>query len=110
MKAKVMTFAVLSALSAGAMAAGYDSGTQGPIGPSTGIPERAVAAPAPAPAYGTPANPRVADSTVVQPSPVSVTRRAAESGPGTADKTRPGYPDDSTGRSAWDVGTSSAGG
>jgi len=117
MKAKAMTFAVLSALSAGAMAAGYDSGTQGPIGPNTRIPDNAtaVAAPAPAyaapaPAYGTPANPPVADSTVVQQNPVWVTRGVAQSGPGTVDKTRPGYPDDNTGHSAWDVGTSSAGG
>ena len=55
MKAKAMTFAVLSALSAGAMAAGYDSGTQGPIGPNTRIPDNATAVAAPAPAYAAPA-------------------------------------------------------
>ena len=160
MKGKVLTFAILSALSAGAMAGGYGNGTQGQIGPNTRVPDGAavVATPllpeqpvtepsasagastapapvyaAPAPAYATPANPPIATTTtangsivtnqpvvdangnvigsaaVVQPSPVWVTQGVAQSGPGATDKTRPGYPDDNTGHSAWDVGTSSAG-
>ena len=161
MKGKVLTFAILSALSAGAMAAGgYSNSTQGPVGPNTRVPDNAAvvatpllpeqpvtapsantgatAAPAPvyaapAPAYAAPANPPIAtttsngavvtnqpvvdangniigSATVVQPSPVWVTQGVAQSGPGATDKTRPGYPDDNTGHSAWDVGTSSAGG
>jgi hypothetical protein len=146
MKAKVLTFAILSTLSAGAMASGYSS-TQDPIGPNTRVPddaaiaatpllpEQPVTAPtpayaAPAPAYATPANPPIASSNstvsnapvvdsrgnviaqapAVTPNPVWVTREPAQSGPGAVDKTRPGYPDDSTGHSAWDVGTSTAGG
>lgn len=162
MKGKVLTFAILSALSAGAMAAGYsNSATQGPVGPNTRIPDGAAvvtspllveqqpaattaapsastgssayAAPAPSAStgYAAPANPPIATSgnaqiqnapvvdrrgnvvgeaTVVTPSPVWVTRGVAQSGPGTVDKTRPGYPDDNNSHSAWDVGTSSAGG
>jgi len=115
MKAKILTFAILSALSAGAMAGGY-SRTQDPNGPNAKVPDNApVAAPAPAyaapaPAYGTPANPPIANSTTVQQQgPVWVTSGVAQSGPGATDKTRPGYPDDNTGHSSWDVGTSSAG-
>jgi len=109
MKAKILTFAILSALSAGAMAGGY-SRTQDPNGPNVRVPDNAAAATAPAPAYGTPANPPVANTTVEQTSSVWVTRGVAQSGPGATDKTRPGYPDDNTGHSSWDVGTSSAGG
>ena len=119
MKGKILTFAILSALSAGAMARGYGyNNTPDPNGPNVKVPDNAavVAAPAPAyaapaPAYGTPANPPIANTTTtVAQSPVWVTQGAAQSGPGTVDKTRPGYPDDNTGHSAWDVGTSSAGG
>jgi hypothetical protein len=81
------------------MAAGY-SGTQGPIGPNTRIPDNAAVVAAPA-------NPPVA--TTVQSNPVWVTQGVAQSGPGTVDKTRPGYPDDNNSHSAWDVGTSTAG-
>jgi hypothetical protein len=88
------------------MAAGYSS-TQGPIGPNTRIPDNAAVVATPAPAYAAPANPPVA--TTVQSSPVWVTRGVAQSGPGTVDKTRPGYPDDNNSHSAWDVGTSTAG-
>jgi len=134
MKAKILTFAILSALSAGAMAGGYSNGTQGQIGPKTKVPDGAAVVATPLlPDYATPANPPIATTTtangatvtsqpvvdsrgnvigsaaVVQPSPVWVTQGVAQSGPGATDKTRPGYPDDNTGHSAWDVGTSSAG-
>ena len=92
MKGRALAFAVLSALSAGAMAEGYTY-QQNPnaIGPNTAVPDNGSA-------------------TAVQPNPVLITREAAQSGPGAVDKTRPGYPDTSTTHSTWDVGTSSAGG
>jgi hypothetical protein len=133
MKGKALAFAVLSTLSAGVMAEGYSTYQQSPnaIGPKTAIPDNAaiVSAPVMAADQGTIATPVtpntavaanapvvdargnvVGSTTVVQPNPVWVTRSVAQSGPGAVDKTRPGYPDSNTSHSAWDVGTSSAGG
>jgi hypothetical protein len=61
--------------------------------------------------YATPATPPVAvtEPAVMASSPGWITKVPGQSGPGTTDKLRPGYPDDANGHSAWDVGTSSAG-
>jgi len=85
--------------------------------PGTAAPANPPIATTTAPAAPAVANAPVVDSrgnvvgaaTVVQPNPVWVTRGVGQSGPGAVDKTRPGYPDDNTSHSAWDVGTSSAG-
>src|SRR4051794_17190817 len=80
MKGKLLAFAVLSALSAGAMAQSYTQQNPSAVGPMTKIPDRAgivaaplmtqeqpaVAAPSAstgAPAYGAPVNPPIATTT-----------------------------------------------
>jgi hypothetical protein len=66
---------------------------------------------APTNMYVVPAQPAVVarERQVILPNSAPVTAGVAQSGPGATDKVRPGFPDDNTGHSAWDVGTSSAG-
>jgi hypothetical protein len=128
MKRRLLALAILSTSSAATFAGGlFHSGQDRTSGPNVRVPDNAVlAAPAapvvvaPAPdasasagssTYATPANPSgVATApAVVASSPVWITKIPGQSGPGTTDKLRPGYPDDASGHSAWDVGTSSAG-
>jgi hypothetical protein len=128
MKARLLALAILSTASAATFAGGlFHSDQDRTSGPNARVPDNAVAvtpaapvvvAPAPdtsasadASAYATPANPPVVvtEPAVVATAPVWVTKVPAQSGPGTNDKLRPGYPDDANGHSTWDIGTSSAG-
>jgi hypothetical protein len=133
MKGRLLALAILSTASAATFAGGlFHSSQDRTSGPNARVPDNAVAvtpaapvavAPAPdtsasagASTYAAPANPPVVvtepAAVATEPmasSPVWITKIPAQSGPGTTDKLRPGYPDDANGHSAWDVGTSSAG-
>jgi hypothetical protein len=128
MKGRLLALAILSTSSAATFAGGlFQSDQDRTTGPQVRVPDDAViVAPAEVPVAVVPApdtsasggasaaNPPVVvtePALVVAraPSPVWITRLPGQSGPGTTDKLRPGYPDDASGHSAWDVGTSSAG-
>lgn len=128
MKARLLALAILSTASAATFAGGiFHSSQDRTSGPNARVPDNAVAVTPAAPvvvapepdasaaagssAYATPVNPPAATMEPVTPAttPVWITRLPGQSGPGTTDKLRPGYPDDASGHSAWDVGTSSAG-
>jgi hypothetical protein len=128
MKGRLLALAILSTSSAATFAGGpFHSSQDRTSGPNARVPDNAVlvapAAPVaivPAPdasasagssSYATPVNPPVVATApaVVASLPVWITKAPGQSGPGATDKLRPGYPDDASGHSAWDVGTSSAG-